>query len=1071
MLVGPPKSGLSALFASMYKAGIQPIGGSEDSNHLSVESIDRLLIQELDSNPDMIRGLPENWIRSHAAEKTRGRIRNLLSQFFLKFGTGMLAGSSLCRTLPVWIAVCKELDIEPRFIVMTRHPWETARSLSQSRTIDLQKGILLWLSCIRDVFAATHAFRRSLLTLDQLVANPISALIRAGNDVDLVFPKNISDFYLDILNAVKPELRHHYAGNFTEAQRLEYALFVQVYRTYCCLRTETGAAQISVDSTELRNSLLRCQLHRTVERLFDKVFVISLEQSTERRAYIQKHLPEFGIQKYEFFNATSANDPLVTQAYANNEVAAFPPCFRCGKHDCGNPDCNNFLIPQQVATFITYKRLWQTLADGNAGRILIIEDDVRFHDHIQSVLTFIEGEIAGGRIPFQAEKPCLIRLGWALCDDHVGTTGCSVNTAVKMANPCHAITREYAKVLLSRYTSICHTVDEYQHRLAARQGEAFTVFPPIASELSWSNGVLASTIHPKAVRSEYLRSLNHVDEADANDLKIENHIKKKYYRSLLITGHPRCGTGYAAGLCRQLGVDVGHEKLGTAGISSWMFAVDADLNPYSLDEVAKTRRAFAWRYLVMPVRNLANAAGSVIREFLHAPKAYGFLKTHIQRELGVNLDEYANPLDRAVWSVTSWVRIILRMKPDMWFRIEDGHSSFQSFLIDNGLTEPQNRDKVVNTEPMNADKLYKGVRYPKPVIKEDDWKSLLIQTWDEIQWYNAQFGYNLPATLLTKPSAFTHLIMTRFNVKQLEREPASASWLEKRFSLFDKICYPSVRNQTNQNFKWLVFFDEDTPVHIKSKIQKYAEWINFIPIYTKCETFFGYHFPTELKRAVMDQIDTPTTYLITTRLDNDDAIHYNFVQMIQNEFAHQELMAVNFEYGWQLHAGKIFQMRLASNPYVSLIERYDRHSFKTVYVRGHGQLSQICPIHNISNHANPAWIQVIHGDNLVNNCCYGKSYPINKLEDGFDSCMIDKLYSIGSQPGDFNQELSGLPVQREKTIIPFGKWNEFTDEFYKHSDSVDELREVFRKYRNDAPSRNAMSLEIQNRADNQNSPC
>lgn len=108
-----------------------------------------------------------------------------------------------------------------------------------------------------------------------------------------------------------------------------------------------------------------------IERLFDKVIVISLEQSHARRAYIHKYLSESGIQKYEFFNATSASDPLVTQAYANNDVATFPPCFRCGKLDCGNPDCNNFLIPQQVATFITYRRLWQAVADGEVGRILV----------------------------------------------------------------------------------------------------------------------------------------------------------------------------------------------------------------------------------------------------------------------------------------------------------------------------------------------------------------------------------------------------------------------------------------------------------------------------------------------------------------------------------------------------------------------------------------------------------------------------------------------------------------------------------------------------------------------------
>ena len=37
------------------------------------------------------------------------------------------------------------------------------------------------------------------------------------------------------------------------------------------------------------------------------------------------------------------------------------------------------------------------------------------------------------------------------------------------------------------------------------------------------------------------------------------------------------------------------------------------------------------------------------------------------------------------------------------------------------------------------------------------------------------------------------------------------NWLKHRYYLFETFCFPSILSQTNKNFKWLVFFDKDTP--------------------------------------------------------------------------------------------------------------------------------------------------------------------------------------------------------------------------------------------------------------------
>jgi hypothetical protein len=274
-------------------------------------------------------------------------------------------------------------------------------------------------------------------------------------------------------------------------------------------------------------------------------------------------------------------------------------------------------------------------------------------------------------------------------------------------------------------------------------GEAFTLYPPIASELSCTNGLFASTIHPKPEHSLFLQSLGDAKSAARNERLIRKHIKK-YFRSLLVAGHPRCGTGYAANLCRQMGLDVGHEKLGADGISSWMFAVEADENPYALDAVARSRRALSWKYLVMPVRDLATAAGSVMRDSTYAPPSYAFRREHILRLLGIDLDKFKTTLERAVRSVTSWCRIILEQNPDLWFRIEDQHERLRVFLIEKNLYIITERDRVIDTSPVNADKSYLGIRYPKPAIHTTEWNDLPEETQLEISWYCGTFGYSSP---------------------------------------------------------------------------------------------------------------------------------------------------------------------------------------------------------------------------------------------------------------------------------------------------------------------------------------
>lgn len=214
---------------------------------------------------------------------------------------------------------------------------------------------------------------------------------------------------------------------------------------------------------------------------------------------------------------------------------------------------------------------------------------------------------------------------------------------------------------------------------------------------------------------------------------------------------------------------------------------------------------------------------------------------------------------------------------------------------------------------------------------------------------------------------FNHFFLTKFNVRSFpELKPGcDPTWLERRFRLFDQFCFPSVQQQSNQNFKWLVFFDVDTPEPFKQKIAAYANtWENFVPVYLDCPLPYG-EFPDEVRQVVKNYIPADCEHLMTTWLDNDDAIHKDYVQLIQENFNPTEGETINFFFGYQLADGKLYFDFELANHFITLVEKYNPESFNTCLCRPHKELYEVCKSAR-KIFCKPVWIEVVHGSNYMN---------------------------------------------------------------------------------------------------------
>lgn len=207
----------------------------------------------------------------------------------------------------------------------------------------------------------------------------------------------------------------------------------------------------------------------------------------------------------------------------------------------------------------------------------------------------------------------------------------------------------------------------------------------------------------------------------------------------------------------------------------------------------------------------------------------------------------------------------------------------------------------------------------------------------------------------------SHFILTRFNLASPGREETLRSrtgWLDRRIALFEKYCLPSVAAQTNSNFKWLIYFDIRTPETSLHHFDEYAR-----KPFIELRRVDGPNFSREDVRNDIVRLSTPgCDWVLTTRLDNDDAIGRTFVDTLQRAFEPSGRYVLNFPHGLILERGRIYRVTDRSNAFATLVEPAD--DVRTVWARQHTDLRLLAPLRQLGSE--PMWLQVIHGDNVSN---------------------------------------------------------------------------------------------------------
>lgn len=201
---------------------------------------------------------------------------------------------------------------------------------------------------------------------------------------------------------------------------------------------------------------------------------------------------------------------------------------------------------------------------------------------------------------------------------------------------------------------------------------------------------------------------------------------------------------------------------------------------------------------------------------------------------------------------------------------------------------------------------------------------------------------------------FDHLILTPFNLdfaKWKKQAYLDDEWMAHRMDIFKTVTYPSIAAQTCLNFTWIVVCDADTPSKWRSEINTY------LPL---AQVFYAKYNTKMWERLI--QHCRSTKHILTTRFDNDDALHETFIEVVQANFNPLKLGYLNILNGLVTDGKKVFHVKRMSNPFTSQMSTSPTNHIRIMkhdHIRNQEGFVQL-------KDTEPLWLTYVHGMNVGN---------------------------------------------------------------------------------------------------------
>jgi len=240
-----------------------------------------------------------------------------------------------------------------------------------------------------------------------------------------------------------------------------------------------------------------------------------------------------------------------------------------------------------------------------------------------------------------------------------------------------------------------------------------------------------------------------------------------------------------------------------------------------------------------------------------------------------------------------------------------------------------------------------------------------------------------------------HFLLTRFNILLWGKDKKgntvrNVEWLEHRFTLFERYCLPSIKNQSCQNFDWIVLFDSNTPDRFRARIDAYQKLCpQMVPVFVEPE--HGRYFATIFRDEMAKRLHGERA--LSTYLDNDDALNLRFVEDLQQR---AETLAdgtfIRYSDGYQFYTEGRFMLQIhyPRNHFVSVVEKGDPSTIKGIFGYGrHFYIDVIAGVRIETVSGLPMWCEVVHEKNMINDANFLIGTKVIK-----DKKVLREIFSV-----------------------------------------------------------------------------
>ncbi|HYD82307.1 MAG TPA: hypothetical protein VEC06_21080 [Paucimonas sp.] len=239
IILGMHRSGTSALTGVLKILGVElgdalmephaEINAKGYWEHSDIVAVHERLLKALHSSWNDERPLPVRWWVADMIRPFREEILAILRRDFGDVPLWGLKDPRVCRLMPLWLDILRELECQPLFIIIARHPVEVAASLARRDGFHESRSYLLWLQHMLDAEEWTRGYPRAVITYDQVLNDWRSAMVAVSSNLSIPLEISGTERVREVEEFLEPALRHWDALSQSPASNEFLELALQTY--------------------------------------------------------------------------------------------------------------------------------------------------------------------------------------------------------------------------------------------------------------------------------------------------------------------------------------------------------------------------------------------------------------------------------------------------------------------------------------------------------------------------------------------------------------------------------------------------------------------------------------------------------------------------------------------------------------------------------------------------------------------------------------------------------------------------------------------------------------------------